>query len=73
MTAGNNYVNYYLSTDANITSADTYLGQQLISGSLATGASSSTSTTVMVPGTLAPGAYYIRAIPDGTNDPIETN
>lgn len=73
MTATGNAVYFYLSKDAVITAGDTLIGQRLVSGSLAAGASSTASTVVTVPSTLAPGTYYIGAIADGTASQPETN
>jgi hypothetical protein len=73
MTVSSNTVNYYLSTDATITTADTLIGSRVVSGALAAGASSSATTTVTVPGALVPGTYYIGVIADATNAQVETN
>jgi hypothetical protein len=72
-TFGNISVGYYLSTDATITAADTFLGNRLIPASLAGGASGSSSQSVYVPATLAPGTYYLGAIADRTGIQVETN
>jgi len=60
--AGAFYVSYYLSADSTITTSDTCLGTRYIT-SLATGASSSGSTTVTLPKNII-GAYYVGAIVD---------
>jgi len=58
----------YLSTDAEITSADTYLAQASISA-LNGGATSSGTITFKMPPSVVPGAYYLGVIADanGTN------
>jgi subtilase family serine protease len=66
------YVYFYLSTDATVTTSDTYLGNRYVT-SLAAGATSNASTVVTIPSTLAVGTYYIGAIVDSTNALTETN
>ena len=74
MTVTSNIVRFYLSTDATITSTDTLIGSRVVSGALAAGAtSSSATTTVTVPATLALGTYFIGAIADATGVQPETN
>jgi subtilase family serine protease len=53
----------YLSPDTSITTADAYLGERSVSA-LAAGATTSTSSTVTVPASTTPGAYYIGVIAD---------
>ncbi|MGA8145945.1 MAG: CARDB domain-containing protein, partial [Gallionellaceae bacterium] len=65
-------VNYYLSTDATITAADTLLGGRNIT-SIAAGATNTASTLVSVPAGLAPGVYYLGEIVDSGNAQPETN
>lgn len=60
------YVDYYLSTDNVVTTADTYLGGRYIN-SLAMGASNNNSGSISIPSTLANGDYYIAAIADPYN------
>ena len=62
----------YLSTDATITTADTYLGSRYIAN-LAPGASNTASSSVTIPSSLAHGTYYYGAIADRGNDVGETN
>ena len=64
-------VNYYLSRDRAITAA-TLIGGRNISG-IAAGASSTASTTVSIPATLAPGIYYLGEIVDVSNAQPENN
>ncbi|MBI5236911.1 MAG: SBBP repeat-containing protein [Deltaproteobacteria bacterium] len=66
------YTRFYLSTDTNITTSDTYIGQRYI-GSLASGASNSATTSLLIPSSVAPGTYYIGAIADATNTNAESN
>jgi alpha-tubulin suppressor-like RCC1 family protein/chitodextrinase len=73
MTVNSNTINFYLSTDANVTSADTLIGSRSVNTKLASGTSSSSNRTVTVPSTLSPGTYYIGAIADATNRQAETN
>ncbi|MBI4597804.1 MAG: S8 family serine peptidase [Candidatus Omnitrophica bacterium] len=70
-TAGDFYVGFYLSTDATITTTDTFLGNRYL-GTLAIGASSTLTTTLTIPATLAPGTYTLGAIADYTNRRAET-
>jgi subtilase family serine protease len=60
------YVGLYLSTDATITTADTFLARRSISG-LAIGGTNAGVLNIMVPATLAPGTYYVGAIADYDN------
>jgi hypothetical protein len=71
-TATNLVAGYYLSTDATITAADTYIGQRNFIA-LAAGASNSGSATVTVPANLVPGTYYIGVLDDKTNVQPESN
>lgn len=70
--SGGFYVAFYLSKDAAITTADTYIGRRFVSG-LASGVSDSLSTTVMLPSTIAAGTYYIGAIADYSKVVPESN
>ncbi|HBO97167.1 MAG TPA: peptidase, partial [Candidatus Omnitrophica bacterium] len=65
-------VGFYLSTDTAITTADTWIGARSIS-SLAAGASSSATTSVTIPTTIAAGTYYIGVIADYNNTRAESN
>jgi YD repeat-containing protein len=69
--AGGFYVNLYLSTDINITTSDTYLGQQYVSSLPAIGLQT-INITATVP-VVNSGPYYIGAIADATNMVLETN
>ena len=66
-------VSLYLSTDATITTSDTFIGARQINGGLAQGRCSRVSTSVTIPTTLALGTYYIGAIADVGNNITETN
>ncbi len=70
--AGGSYVGFYLSTDANITTADTMLGTVYVSG-LAAGAQQAVSGTFTIPVGLAPGTYYLGAIADNYRYVTESN
>jgi subtilisin family serine protease/subtilase family serine protease len=65
-------LNFYLSTDQVITTADRFIGTAAI-GSLAAGGSQLVSGSVPVPVDLAPGTYYLGAIIDPDNVVAETN
>jgi hypothetical protein len=65
-------VGLYLSTDAAITSSDTLLGTRSVAG-LASGGSSSGTTTVTIPLGLAAGTYYLGAIADSAGTVPESN
>lgn len=56
------HVDYYLSEDAEVDSADTLLGSGLTSPSLAVGAEAPAVTNLIVPAGLAPGVWYVGAI-----------
>lgn len=71
VSAGIFSVGFYLSDDATITSGDTFLGSRSVSG-LAPGATSSGTTPVTIPDSVAVGTYYIGAIADSANDVPET-
>ena len=62
----------YLSTDATITTADTFLGYRSV-GSLAAGASNTASSSVTIPSNLKPGTYYYGAIADRYNEVGESS
>lgn len=57
-------VGYYFSTDATITTADTYSGSFCNITSLAAGAETSCNPAVSIPGSLAAGSYYVGALAD---------
>lgn len=59
-------VQYYLSTDMSITTADMAICTRTVEG-LAAGATSTGTTTCAVPPTLAPRTYYLGAIVDSGN------
>ncbi len=66
------YVKFYLSTDTTIAASDIYLGQRSVGG-LASGASSSATTSLLIPQSVTLGTYYIGAIADATNTNTESN
>jgi hypothetical protein len=71
--AANILVNFYLSTDQQITTSDIFLGKRSIKA-LAAGASSGPmSTNVTIPSSLTTGSYFIGAIVDPTNVIVESN
>jgi plastocyanin len=73
LAAGSFVVNFYLSTDQQITTNDTFLGKRSVRG-LAVGASSGPmSTNVTIPKSVTTGSYFIGAIVDPTNVILESN
>lgn len=60
------FVGFYLSPDAAITTSDRYIGRRYVSGGLAYGLSSSSTTTVKITTAVPVGTYYIGAIVDYT-------
>jgi subtilase family serine protease len=66
------YVAIYLSADNVITTSDTWIGYRYVN-SLAPGASSTESTAVTIPGSIASGTYYIGAVADAYNYVVESN
>ena len=66
------YTGFFLSPDAVITTADTWLGYRYIS-SITAGASASGVNAFTIPSTLLPGTYYIGAIVDYPNYLAELN
>ena len=67
---------FYLSTDANITTGDTLLTTRSAPALTANGGAmwyDYESQTVVLPGNLAPGTYYLGAISDYTNAINESN
>jgi hypothetical protein len=71
--AGSFVVNFYLSTDQQITTSDILLGKRSVKG-LAAGASSGpVSTKVTIPKSVTTGSYFIGAIADPTNVILESD
>jgi hypothetical protein len=71
--AGNILVNFYLSTDQQITASDIFLGKRSVRV-LAAGASSGPmSTNVTIPKSLTTGSYFIGAIVDPTSVILESD
>lgn len=66
------YVAVYLSTDANITSQDRYLGRRLVN-SLPAGSSHTGFNTITIPNIVRSGDYYIGVIVDSMNIRQESN
>jgi subtilase family serine protease len=74
-TAGSSRTQFLLSTDTNPNAPDILLGSRVVP-SLAAGAGSSASTTVMIPQGTAPGSWYIIADADSeeaVSEVSETN
>ena len=68
------YTRYYLSSDAEITTADTYLGVfNGLSGGLVAGGSQSYSRTLTIPAGTIPGNYYVGVITDVWGSVVESN
>jgi len=73
--AGPSQTQFFLSTDTNLGASDTLIGGRSVEG-LAAGASSSGSTTIMIPQETAAGNWYIMAKADGEGtvaESLETN
>ncbi len=64
-TPGSFQVCFYLSKDATITAADTFIGSRTISSSLAYNAVNQATTAIAVPTSVAAGAWRVGAIVDG--------
>ena len=64
---------FYLSTDATITSSDTYLTGNANSGLVAGGTFTWGGPTLTIPAGTAPGNYYIGILVDRTNVVTESN
>jgi hypothetical protein len=74
--AGASSVGLYLSTDSTITTADTLLATHstpALSADGVTGYYDDQKFSVALPGTLAPGTYYLGAIADNANQVTESN
>ncbi len=69
---GSFQIGYYLSTDATITTSDTFLGYRTVGG-LPPGGTSTADTIFTVPIGLVPGTYYVGAIADYQNGVAESN
>jgi subtilisin family serine protease/subtilase family serine protease len=65
-------VNFYLSTDAIITTADTLVGS-VATSALAAGAQQVVGANVTIPSTIATGTYFVGAIVDPANTIDEGN
>ena len=69
-------MDFYLSTDSTITTADTFLGSRTISSSLAYNATNQATTTIAVPSTVPAGAWRLGVVVDGGNavpESLESN
>lgn len=67
-------VGYYLSTDATITTSDTPLLLNVTTAQLAAGASTTIAAkTLTIPGTTAPGSYFVGALVDHAGQTAESN
>ena len=71
--AGAFYVSLYLSSDAVITTSDTYIGRVYMSGGLAAGTQQTVNITGTISATQAPGSYFLGAIADSSNSVKESN
>ncbi len=71
--AGGFDVRYYLSSDAQITTADQYIGARTLSGLAANNTCNSGSITWSVGTSQPPGSFYIGAIADSANAVAEIN
>jgi subtilase family serine protease len=65
-------VSFYLSTDATITTSDTYLGKRWVGG-LAPGGTDTAETSLTIPATVVPGTWWVGAIADSGNVVVEPN
>ena len=72
-TSSNTRIDLYLSTDANITTSDTNIGNWTQYSTFWWGESISKTLWKSVPSSLAPGTYYIGAIVDAPNWQDETD
>jgi subtilisin family serine protease/uncharacterized membrane protein len=70
--AGASATHFYLSTNAVLDAADILLTGLHSVGALAAGASSTGSTTIVIPSGTAPGSYYLFAKADAGNAVAET-
>ncbi|MCU7905657.1 MAG: hypothetical protein KZQ76_07295, partial [Candidatus Thiodiazotropha sp. (ex Epidulcina cf. delphinae)] len=66
------FVGYYLSTDAQITAADTKIADRRVY-SLRAGAGLNLSATVYIPAGMAPGTYYLGVLVDKNDSQAEAN
>jgi subtilase family serine protease len=69
--AGSSSTRFYLSTDTQLTAADTVLGARPVPG-IATGGTNSGTTIVTLPAGLATGTYYVLAQADANGEVPET-
>ncbi|HFD92448.1 MAG TPA: hypothetical protein ENJ22_04095 [Gammaproteobacteria bacterium] len=65
-------VDFYLSTDQNITDTDIFLGSRTIA-SLSANQSDSSVTAVTIPASVTQGVYYLGAIVDGAGNITESD
>jgi subtilase family serine protease len=63
---------FYLSSSGNLDATAVAIGSRLVPA-LAAGGSSSASTSLTVPGTTAPGTYFVLGKADGAGAIVETN
>ena len=71
--AGSFVVNFYLSTDQQITTSDIFLGKRSIRGLAAGESSGPVSTNVTITRSVTTGSYFIGAIVDPTNVILESD
>ena len=64
---------YWLSTDSNITAADTRLGERAVAILAAGARSNGAPVSVTIPATVSPGSYFIGACADDRDLVVETS
>ncbi len=75
-TSGSFRIDFYLSTDATITTGDRLIGSRIVSASLACGSTNAAKTAITIPATVPAGAYRVGAIVDAgsaVSEVLETN
>ena len=65
--AGPSATRYYLSTNSTLDAADIEVGTRAIPMLVADGVSVTTTATIGLPATIAPGTYYVLAVADASN------
>jgi hypothetical protein len=71
-TVGASQIDFYLSTDTVITTADIFLGKRPIQSLAAGGSDGPVNTTVKIKKSVIPGSYFIGAIVDSKNKVTES-
>jgi Leucine-rich repeat (LRR) protein len=72
-TAASNTALYLTTSATTVTTSDLLLRSVSVPSGLAAGATTTSSTSITIPSTLAPGVYYIGAIADYTGKAAEAN